>query len=70
MRTSKVYEHPEFSADQVDFSLLSTINLILVLVVIAAMSIALMSGFVLWTDQKLCKLPLFCSFVVSLLTLH
>lgn len=55
MRAAKVYEHPEFSSDQVDFSVLSTINLILVLVLVAAVSIAAMSWLVVWADHSLCK---------------
>lgn len=62
MRATKVYEHPEFSYDQVDFSVLSTINLILVLLIIATVSIAAMSGFISWVDRSLCEFLYYLSF--------
>lgn len=54
---AKIYEHPDFVADSEDFSLFSTILLVLLLAVVGAFLILTMTCFVFWDDCKACELP-------------
>ena len=52
---AKIYEHPAFIAEEEDYSLFSTIALVLLLAVVAALFILAMTCVVFWDDCKACE---------------
>ena len=55
MRPTKIYEHPEFTTEEADLSLFSTICLVLTMVLMGALFVMAFSSFVLWNDGTHCK---------------
>lgn len=55
MRPTKIYEHPEFTTEEADLSLFSTICLVLTMVLMGALFLMVFSSLVLWNDGTHCK---------------
>ena len=55
MRPLKLYEHPEFKAEESDISLLQTICFVLTLALIGAILVLSLSCLLLWDDCKTCE---------------
>jgi len=53
MRAAKLYEHPEFTMEEADLSLFSTICLVLILVMIGALFVSMLSCILFWNDCSL-----------------
>ncbi|KAK7693206.1 hypothetical protein QCA50_002772 [Cerrena zonata] len=51
MRATKIYEHPEFTTEEADLSLFSTICLVLTMALMGALFLMTFSSFVLWNDS-------------------
>ncbi|CAL1704096.1 unnamed protein product [Somion occarium] len=52
MRPTKIYEHPEFTLEEADLSLFSTICLIFTMVLAGALFVMAISSFVLWNESS------------------
>ena len=55
MRPLKLYEHPEFKAEESDVSLLTTICFVLALAMAGAVFILSVSCLLFWDDCTTCK---------------
>ncbi len=69
MRSLKLYEHPDFTAEEDDISLFTTICFVLTLAMTGAIIILSMSCILLWDDCSTCEYLRYSSYTPSLIAL-